>query len=797
MDGPEYNFAGDEQDREAKSSGAILGAIAKAQKEFNNWQANCDTIDEVYSQTIGSGLNGILNDGYSWNDTRLDLFWASYEVLKPATYARTPVPAVAARFKDNLPLYNVTGELLERCTVQVFDQNCIHDAMCHSRDDLLFAARGTLWVSLIGEDVEVDHVDRTDFLHEPARYWREVGWAAKRSWLTFDENVKRFGREKAEMMAYDTQKREGPNGTNEVEGSAPKAGVWEVWHKADNKVYWVSEGCSVILDEGKPHLNLSGFFPCPQPAFGTLQRRTLIPIPDWNRYAIHFRKISELTGRIYTLLDSVKMMGLIPGGGDVGQAIKRILASDDDQILIEVPSAALLANGGKMVEWLPLVDVAAAIQGLIDARTQLISDFYQLSGISDIMRGATEAEETLGAQELKSHYGSIRVKEKVTALQNLAAGAARIVAEILAEKFSKTALLEMSGMEIPTKAEVQKQIKELEKAAEEELGQLAEQAQMAAQQPNAQAQFQQAGPEGAQQAEQAFQQAQQQIIQKYAPKLEQLQNTVPIEDVMTLLRDDKARGFTFDIETDSTILSDEMSEKQSRNEFMTQFVNSSQGLQSLMAMGEQGSALAGEMMKFVLAPYRAGRTLEGAIDAFIDAAPEMAAKAAAQAGAGNDELNEANKALAEAENKKADAAMASVQARAQAAEADNQRKMAEMQAKMMNEQQKAQEAMAKLQLQLQKQDADAAEQQAKIDHLTAQTAEILNRIGLDVRAQQLDEYKAANDAQARAVDQAQAAENQAIDTEFRERGEQRADMGEQRADRQQTFTEQQSMNGEG
>src|SRR3546814_1633912 len=80
--------------------------------------------------------------------------------------------------------------------------------------------------------------------------------------------------------------------------------------------------------------------------------------------------------------------------------------------------------------WLPLNELAQAIQGLIEARSQLIQDFYQLSGISDIMRGATEAQETLGAQQLKSQYGSVRVREKSAELQRVAADAVKIAAEI-------------------------------------------------------------------------------------------------------------------------------------------------------------------------------------------------------------------------------------------------------------------------------------------------------------------------------------------------------------------------------
>src|SRR3546814_4938792 len=78
------------------------------------------------------------------------------------------------------------------------------------------------------------------------------------------------------------------------------------------------------------------------------------------------------------------------------------------------------------------------------------------------------------------------------------------------------------------------------------------------------------------QAQQAFQQGQQQILAKYAPMLKEAESQVPIEDVMKLLRDDQGRNFTFEIESSSTILTDELQEKQSRTEFMQAFTNASQ-----------------------------------------------------------------------------------------------------------------------------------------------------------------------------------------------------------------------------
>src|SRR5690606_32444105 len=118
----------------------------------------------------------------------------------------------------------------------------------------------------------IEHLDRKDFLHEPARYWHEVGWVAKRAWMSKKDMKARF--EKTSGDAYLTAnyavKRRDGHDRDEIHG---KCGVWEVWHKADNRVYWVTEGVEVLLDSSEPYLDLSGFFPCPKPAYGTLQRR--------------------------------------------------------------------------------------------------------------------------------------------------------------------------------------------------------------------------------------------------------------------------------------------------------------------------------------------------------------------------------------------------------------------------------------------------------------------------------------------------------------------------------------------
>lgn len=792
-----------EVEGETKSSSRVLSAIRKATDTFRDYQDTCRRIDDLYSRESTYDTD--------WLDPDYDLFWASMEILKPAIYAHAPVPAVAPMFSDRRPLYNTTAELLERVVSTSFDRTNIDQTMLSLRDDLAFTNRGVPWVTYESDDKKgqracVEHIDRTDFLHEPARSWADVGWVARRAWMTKTEMRKRF--RKSSGDAYKEAKTEIRRDDKDNGGAddSKKAGVWEVWHKRDNKVYWVAPDCPVMLDEGEPHLTLTDFFPCPRPAYGTLRRRSLVPVPDYIRYAAHLSKISTLTARIYLLLDKIKLKGLVPAGGDIGDAIQQALRSEDDEIIIAVPGAALVAGSATgFVTWMPLADIATAIQGLIQARQQLFDDFYQLSGISDIMRGATEAEETLGAQQLKSQYGSVRVRDKIDELQRVARDVARIVAEIAADKFSQKTLLDMSMMDIPTKADLSKRINAIEETAKEELKALKAKAQKMADQAQQQPQAEQGqpnpmmghngGPPMDPEAE--FQQAQQEIIAKYAPQLKEAEETVPIEDVVSLLRDDRTRGFAFEIATDSTIMTDEMQEKASRNEFLGVVAQSTQALTGLAAMGEAGAALAGGFLKFVTAPYRVGRELNGLIDDFVDAAPQMASQMAGQgAPEGQAELIEAQNKLAEAEIMKA-------QAQTQKVSADAQGKMQDLQLRAAEAQTQAQADQQRLQLELQTTQASLKETEARIQKIFAEieamgikTQVDVAKVGIEQHREQREDVRTAADIQGQQQDRAMGAQQQAEESQFRAKGEERADrqqsFSEQQGDRQLTLAERQA-----
>ena len=191
-----------------------------------------------------------------------------------------------------------------------FDLTAIDDMMKLVRDDVALVGRGVPWCRYESgggksyystEKVCIDFKHRRDFLHSISRCWYEVTWVAAASYLTRSEARERFHRHSGDATRTpsirSTRTRKEIGGADNRE----RAKFWEIWDKTNRRVVWVSPGCEDILDEDDPHLDLANFFPCPRPAYGTLQRGSLVPVPDVLQYKDQLDEINMLTGRIHAL----------------------------------------------------------------------------------------------------------------------------------------------------------------------------------------------------------------------------------------------------------------------------------------------------------------------------------------------------------------------------------------------------------------------------------------------------------------------------------------------------------------
>jgi hypothetical protein len=606
---------------EPRQAGAWLNLLRESQQAFEDWNTHCDRIDERFA-SLARLANMARNKEYQ-------LFWANAEVLKPAIYATPPRPVVVPRFKDRRPVYQAASELLERCCDVSFEIGRINDVMMHARDDLALNSRGVIWCRYQSkkddrqsyysrfERVCYDYKDRRDFLHSISRTWEEVWWVAAASYLTRDDARRRFHQYSGD--AYQQAEYRVDRDTQTLGGvdARERACFWEIWNKNERRVVWVAEGCELILDEDDPHLDLSDFFPCPKPAYGTVQRRSLVPVPDVLQYKDQLDEIDMLTGRIHALSDVIEAKGFYPsGGGELAEAINTAVGiKTPGRVLVPIKNWAAFGGSKEVIVWMPIDMIAQVVTSLVDLRKQVIEDVYQIMGLSDIMRGATDARETLGAQELKTQYGSSRIRDKQYELARLAKDLVSITADILTSTFAPDTLIEMSQTQLPTQQMQQDKITQIA----QQVAQQQQAMQMVQNLPQMQ-QVQQQNPDGVAQAQQVGQKA----VQDGQDAIEQLKTQPTVEQVLDFLQDCRARAFTLDIETDSTIVVDENAEKERTTEFVQMLGVLLPQLAQMTASAPQTAPFCGEVLKFAVKPYRAGRSLDGAVDELVETTKQMA-----------------------------------------------------------------------------------------------------------------------------------------------------------------------------
>jgi hypothetical protein len=591
---------------EPQSAKAWLNLLLESEKAFERWNDHCDNVDKAYASLERLGQP---------RDKEFQMLWANLEVLKPAVYARPPNPVVVPKFKDRRPVYQSASEVMERSVTVAFDQAHIAELLKQIRDDLVMTNRGVAWCRYESgkkgyydhEKVCIDFKHRRDFLHSVSRCWYEVAWVAAASYLTRSEARERFAKYSGDC--YQDAEYRVDKESKEVGGAddRERAKFWEIWHKAERRVVWVAQGCEDILDESDPHLELQDFFPCPCPAYGTLQRGSLVPVPDSLQYKDQLDEINLLTARLHALADSLEAKGFYPsGGGELAEAVERaVKIKTPGTILVPINNWAAFGGSKEVIIWMPIAEIAGVIKEVIATRQQVINDIYQITGLSDIMRGETDARETLGAQNLKAQFGSSRIKDKQLEMVRIARDLVVIASEIITEKFADDTIIEMSQTQIPTKKIQQFQVSQLR-------GQL-QQIMMQGQSP----QIQQMRQQNPQQLQQLAQQAQQQADQIQS-EIEKITNKPNLDQVLTFLRDNRARCFVLDIETDSTLIINEAEEKQRTAEFLQMLSPVLQQLQAMLVAEPSTGDFAGEILKFAVKPFRAGRSLDGAIDDLVD-----------------------------------------------------------------------------------------------------------------------------------------------------------------------------------
>ena len=462
-----------------------LKELDRAQREERDWVKKAKQVIKRYKDDRGrSG-----NDPYIKDDTRFNILWSTTETLRPNLISSTPRPECRPRYKKKDPVARIASKILERALEFSLDQ---YDFVRFGRkvvNDYLLVGRGVARVKYVptfekiekrtplemreeagetifvkgNERVEPEFDDEGAFINEtveelvfedvfpervpwkwfridPADSWESVNWVAFGAPFSKDEGIRRWGSKFLSVEEADSEE-------DRDERMKGKTIVWEIWDKRTRKQLFVAEGLEKPLEENDDPLKLEDFFPVAEPIYTVQDNDTLVPIPEFCLWQDQADELDLLSERIRKVTEAIKARGAYAGSEQV--ALTNILESDDNELVPIEDWMAFIDKGGLdgIISWVPVEQFARVLQILEQQRAIKIQEIFELTGVSDVLRGASDPRETASAQRIKERSGNRRLLTKQDSVERLFRDIYRIKAEIIAENFDPNTLRMMVGLE--------------------------------------------------------------------------------------------------------------------------------------------------------------------------------------------------------------------------------------------------------------------------------------------------------------------------------------------------------------
>lgn len=407
--------------------------------------------------------------------TRWNLFTTNVQTQQALLYGQSPKVSVSRRFGDaDDDVGRVAGVIMDRLLNSDIerDEDPYRLAIGYALQDRLIPGFGNVRVRYtakfekvpeqpaqlrpdgtelapavmehekkVYEDCETDYVHWEDQLWSSARVWPEVRWWDFQNWMTRDALVERFGEEIGRAVPLQSSEKT-KEGEEKKQDPLARAKVHEIWSKEHRKVFWFVEGYGRILDEKDDPLGLDGFWPMPRPMMANLTTSKLLPRPDFVIAEDLYNDIDKVSTRITLLEEAIRVAGVYPK--DAGE-LKRLIDGSQANILIPIENFAMFAEKGGIrgqMDFLPLDQIVGALTALRDYRRELQDALYQITGMSDILRGqASTPDVTAAEQTLKAKFGSVRMQALQDEFARFATDVCKLRAEVIAKRFDPETIM--------------------------------------------------------------------------------------------------------------------------------------------------------------------------------------------------------------------------------------------------------------------------------------------------------------------------------------------------------------------
>ena len=443
--------------------------LNNADKTEEDWRKRGRKVIERYRDERNVDTYGM------GSEKKFNILWANTETLKGALFAKMAKPDVRRRFPDNNPVTKDIARVLERTLAYANDVYNANKPIESALEDYLLPGRGVVWVvydpvfvkemvqmeqiNEMGERVIIeveeervaeqrcyfDYVHWEDYRENPAKRPEDVSWKARRHLWTRDQ-LKDKGFSNVEDIPLNWSP-DSDEENYEAEEVFKRAEIWEIWDRVKYKRYYVARNYDKILREDDDPYELQDFFPTPTPMIAVRTNDTSVPIPEFTLYQDQAEELDRVTTRISNLIEGLKRRGVY----DASVPELSHLANAGDNDFIPSENFSLLAQKGGLSGVFQQEDISPigmVLQGLYQQRTQILEIIYEVTGISDLLRGNTKASETATAQQLKAQFGSMRMRKRQEEIERYIRDLFRIKAEIVAEHYEPEVLQAITNIQV-------------------------------------------------------------------------------------------------------------------------------------------------------------------------------------------------------------------------------------------------------------------------------------------------------------------------------------------------------------
>jgi hypothetical protein len=561
---------------------------------YNHWIKELDAEEKAHKdfRKEGDRVYERYRDEQEKKKGKFNILWSNTRVQHSAVLSSRPKPDVTRRYKDPDQLSRDIAEVTERAISYSLDMYDSDGNFNLAVDDYLLPGLGQIrarytpyfgkgeppripvageqqedgTVKFIHEDKEVtpeidelgqpfvlgeppdvvvyeevtcEVVPWKNFRWMPANSWESVNWCAIEHYLTKEELTEQFGQEKADQCPLGYTE-EGAKTDKEQDGKS-RAKVYEIFDKKKRELVFICDGYNQPLGKESDPLNLQGFYPFPKPMMTNVLSDKCIPSPDFIKYEEQADELDQVTARIRALTKELKWNGMYDG------SFKELegLGGQGDGVFLPVDGWSERFQGSppaleNAIITRPIDKLILVIRELYASREGAKQTIYEITGIADIIRGATNASETLGAQQLKQQNASLGLTPKQNEVARFFRDIYRIKAEIIVEQFQPQTLTLMTGIQVTP-------------------------------------------------------------------------------EMMAIMKNDLLRSYKIDIETDSTVATDQSQEQQNVVELLTAITSFIQQFAPLVQMGIPPE-IGKEMLLFAVRRFKGGDQLEQVLEKLGDGA---------------------------------------------------------------------------------------------------------------------------------------------------------------------------------